>query len=68
MSDWFESLRNQIIISCQAGPDEPLHGSQYMAAMARAAEMGGAAGIRANGAADIAAIAATVNASDRWYQ
>lgn len=60
MSDWVERLRNQIIISCQAGPDEPLHGSQYMAAMARAAESGGAAGIRANGPADIAAIAATV--------
>ncbi len=61
MSDWFESLRGQIIISCQAAPDEPLHGSQYMAAMARAAAMGGAAGIRANGADDVAAICASVS-------
>ena len=60
MPDWFESLQGQIIISCQAAPDEPLHGSQYMAAMARAAAMGGAAGIRANGPYDIAAICATV--------
>ena len=60
MPDWFESLRGRIIISCQAAPDEPLHGSQYMAAMARAAAMGGASGLRANGSDDIAAICATV--------
>jgi len=33
-----------------------LHGSVYMAAMAKAAEMGGAVGIRANGVEDISAI------------
>ena len=45
-----------MIVSCQALPDEPLHGAQYMARMARAAYEGGAVGIRANGAQDIAAI------------
>lgn len=45
-----------LVVSCQALEDEPLYGSHYMVAMARAAEMGGAAGIRANGVHDIGAI------------
>jgi N-acylglucosamine-6-phosphate 2-epimerase len=47
-----------VVVSCQARPDNPLHGPHFMAAMALAAEQGGAAGIRANGAADVAAIRA----------
>lgn len=43
-------------MSCQALEEEPLHGSSHMKAMARAAVMGGAAGIRANGPKDIRAI------------
>lgn len=46
------------MVSCQARPDNPLHGPVHMAAMARAAEQGGAGGIRANGVADIRAIRA----------
>ncbi|MBL8117531.1 MAG: putative N-acetylmannosamine-6-phosphate 2-epimerase, partial [Anaerolineae bacterium] len=61
MYPWVEALRGQIIISCQAGTDEPLHGSHFMAAMARAAAEGGAAGIRANGEADVAAICSAVD-------
>lgn len=49
-------LERGLIVSCQATEDTPFHGPVFMAAMARAAEMGGAAGIRANGPADIAAI------------
>lgn len=45
-----------LVVSCQARDDNPLHGPDFMAAMARAAVQGGAAAIRANGAADIAAI------------
>lgn len=47
-----------LIVSCQARADNPLHGPVFMAAMAQAAEIGGAVGLRANGAADIAAIKA----------
>jgi N-acylglucosamine-6-phosphate 2-epimerase len=47
-----------LVVSCQARPDNPLHGPVHMAAMARAAEQGGAGGIRANGVADIRAIRA----------
>ncbi len=61
MNSLIESLRGKLIVSCQATPEEPLHGPLFMAAMARAAVVGGAAGIRANGAADIAAIRADVS-------
>jgi N-acylglucosamine-6-phosphate 2-epimerase len=56
-----ERLKGGLIVSCQALPDEPLHGAGHMAAMARAAALGGAAGIRANGPQDIAAICLAVN-------
>jgi N-acylglucosamine-6-phosphate 2-epimerase len=49
-------LRAGLIVSCQAESHEPLHGAAIMAAMARAAEEGGAVAIRANSPADIQAI------------
>jgi N-acylglucosamine-6-phosphate 2-epimerase len=45
-----------VVVSCQAGPESPLHGPTFMAAMARAAELGGASGFRVEGAADVAAV------------
>jgi putative N-acetylmannosamine-6-phosphate epimerase len=48
--------KGALVVSCQARADNPLHGSVYMSAMAQAAEAGGAKGIRANGADDVAAI------------
>lgn len=56
-----DSLKGQLIVSCQAEPHEPLYGEQFMAAMARAAQIGGAAAIRANGPDDIAAIRKAVD-------
>jgi N-acylglucosamine-6-phosphate 2-epimerase len=53
-------LLHGLIVSCQAEAGEPLYGPSHMAAMARAAAAGGAAGIRANGPADIAAIRAAI--------
>lgn len=50
------ALTEGIVISCQARPDNPLHGPQFMRAMALAAQQAGASGIRANGTADIRAI------------
>ena len=50
-----------LIVSCQARDDNPLTGSVYMQAMAMAALQGGADAIRANGAADIAAIRQITN-------
>ena len=50
------SFKNGLIVSCQALENEPLFGAEYMAAMAAAAEQGGAVAIRANTPKDIAAI------------
>jgi N-acylglucosamine-6-phosphate 2-epimerase len=55
-----EQFRHGMIVSCQALEDEPLHGAHIMSAVARAAELGGAVGIRANSPPDIAAIKRTV--------
>ena len=52
----FSTLKGKLIVSCQALPDEPLHGSFIMGKMARAAEEGGAGAIRSQGMADILAI------------
>ena len=51
-----DRLRGGLVVSCQAREDNPLHGPDSMAAMAKAALLGGATGIRADGEADIAAI------------
>lgn len=56
-----EKLHLGLIVSCQALVNEPLHGAAMMARMAAAAQEGGAAGIRANGAADVRAIKQTVS-------
>lgn len=48
-----EAIKGNLIVSCQALPDEPLHSSFIMGRMARAAKVGGASGIRANTSADI---------------
>ena len=55
------SLRRGLIVSCQARPGWPLRDSAIMAAMARAAEVGGACAIRADAPQDIAAIRAAVD-------
>lgn len=50
------ALSGGIVVSCQATEDNPLHGPKTMALMARAAEQGGAVGLRVNGPADTKAI------------
>lgn len=59
--EFFKQVKGNLIVSCQALEDEPLHGSSIMAKMALAAEMGGAAAIRANGYQDIKAIRTVTN-------
>lgn len=49
-------LEPGLIVSCQARPDNPLHGPAFMAAMASAAAQAGAVGLRANGPDDVRAI------------
>ncbi|HOW64674.1 MAG TPA: N-acetylmannosamine-6-phosphate 2-epimerase [Candidatus Paceibacterota bacterium] len=50
------SLAGQLIVSCQASADSPMHGAHYMAAFARCALASGAAGLRADGPAHVRAI------------
>lgn len=57
----FERIKRELIVSCQALPEEPLHSSYIMGRMAYAAMLGGAGGIRANSVEDIKEIKATVN-------
>ena len=52
------TLGRGLIVSCQARADNPLHGPQFMGAMALAARDGGAIAIRANGPDDIRAVTA----------
>lgn len=56
MNPVIESMRGKLIVSCQAYMGEPLRHPETMAQMARACELGGAAGIRCQGLSDIAAI------------
>ncbi|WP_170848195.1 N-acetylmannosamine-6-phosphate 2-epimerase [Lentibacillus halodurans] len=49
----FKQLEKQLVVSCQALEDEPLHSPFIMGRMALAAFQGGAAGIRANTGTDI---------------
>ncbi|ALB63857.1 N-acetylmannosamine-6-phosphate 2-epimerase [Cronobacter condimenti 1330] len=51
-----EQIKGKLVVSCQALENEPLHSPFIMGKMALAAAQGGAAGIRANSVADIAAI------------
>lgn len=60
MSDVIEQMRGGLVVSVQAPGGSPLAEPQIMAALAKAAELGGAVGIRAEGGADIAAIKAAV--------
>lgn len=56
-----KQVKGGLIVSCQALEDEPLHSSFIMSKMALAAAQGGAVGIRANSAEDIAEIKKEVN-------
>lgn len=51
-----DTLHNRLIVSCQATPDSPLRKTTHMLAMARAALMGNAAGLRAEGIEDVRAL------------
>lgn len=55
-------LHHRLVVSCQAYPGEPMRDPAIMTAVARAALAGGAAGIRAQGLADIAMIRSQVPA------
>ena len=55
------NIKGELIVSCQALPNEPLHSDFIMARMAVASKEGGAKGIRANSVVDIKAIKEAVD-------
>jgi N-acylglucosamine-6-phosphate 2-epimerase len=52
----FDRMRGGLVVSVQAAPGSPLAAPEHLAAIARAAEAGGAAGIRTEGLRTVAAI------------
>ena len=59
--DILESFRNGLIVSCQVQPDDPIYSEEFVVKMAKAAEWGGAVGLRANIPEQIKAIKREVN-------
>jgi N-acylglucosamine-6-phosphate 2-epimerase len=55
-----ETLRHGLIVSCQAPPDSPLHQPMVIAAMAQAAVLNGAVGLRIDTPAHVRAVRAKV--------
>lgn len=55
------SIKGGLIVSCQADPGDPLDDPAIIAALAKAAEAGGAVAIRAEGVANIRAVKQTVS-------
>jgi N-acylglucosamine-6-phosphate 2-epimerase len=60
MSDSLDAIRGGLVVSCQAPRGSPLAETAHLVALARAAEAGGACGIRAEGSDAITAIRAAV--------
>jgi N-acylglucosamine-6-phosphate 2-epimerase len=61
LQKFIKQVEKQLIVSCQALPDEALFGSDIMAKMAISAARGGARGIRANTPVDVKAIRQAVD-------
>lgn len=62
MSDVLDILRGRLIVSCQPVPGGPLDRPAFVAAFALAALDGGAAGLRIEGTANLAAVRAATRA------
>ncbi|MDI3384901.1 N-acetylmannosamine-6-phosphate 2-epimerase [Streptomyces sp. B-S-A8] len=56
-----DALAGRLIVSCQAPPGDPMRDTAALVLLARCAQAGGAAGIRANEPAAVAAIRAEVD-------
>lgn len=61
MNPILAALRGRLVVSCQAYPGEPMRDAGTMCRVARAVAAGGAAGIRAQGLADLRRIRAALD-------
>ncbi len=61
LAEFISKVKGELIVSCQATPQEALFGSDIMAKMAISAVRGGAKGIRANTPVDVKAIRQAVD-------
>ena len=58
MGSVLDGLRGQLIVSCQPVAGGPMDRSDIIVALAQAAELGGAAGLRIEGVANVRAVRA----------
>ncbi|MGE5653542.1 MAG: N-acetylmannosamine-6-phosphate 2-epimerase [Bacillota bacterium] len=61
MNEVVQGLKGGLIVSCQARANQPFNSPVFLAEMAKAAHLGGAIGIRANGPDNVAAIREVVD-------
>lgn len=59
--DIIEKLRGKLIVSCQAAETSPLNASEHIVALARAAIIGGAHGVRIEGLRNVKAVRAAIS-------
>lgn len=56
VKDFIAQVKGKLIVSCQARPNTPLDDPEILGAIAQSVEIGGASGLRADGALSIAAM------------
>ena len=54
--DIVQTMRGRLVVSCQAAETSPLHATEHIVALARAAVLGGARGVRIEGVRNVAAV------------
>ncbi|MDX3976326.1 N-acetylmannosamine-6-phosphate 2-epimerase [Shinella sp.] len=54
--DIMETMRGRLVVSCQAAETSPLHATEHIVALARAAVLGGASGVRIEGVRNVQAV------------
>lgn len=60
MIDILEDLRGRLAVSCQAAEDSPLHSTNHIVALARAAVIGGAKAVRIEGVNNVSEVRGAV--------
>ena len=54
--DIVQTMRGRLVVSCHAAETSPLHATEHIVALARAAVLGGARGVRIEGVRNVAAV------------